>query len=285
MTVRSSIIKRITNEGSFGIRMIFRAIILLFGFWLTNGFDKARLFRFYFMRRIYYGTYALGKLLVDSDKIKLLHRKLKPGDIFLDVGGAFGFFTALAVKIVGPKGKVIVFEPDPICIRFIEDLIEFRKLSNIQLVKAAAWCEDTELKLHLCPENRGENSIFKSPIHSSMITIPAYAIDNYLWNEKQVDFVKIDVQGAEDAVIRGMRQTIISNTNIEIICECSPSDILLSGISIDKFLKNISETGLKAYRLDRVPMTLIQNVADLEDLINSQLLQCDLLLVSTPQCS
>ena len=50
---------------------------------------------------------------------ELIRKNLKEGDTFLDIGGGIGYYTVIASKIVGDKGKVIAFEPDPQYFKFI----------------------------------------------------------------------------------------------------------------------------------------------------------------------
>ena len=110
MVARSGLLKRITNE-PFGPHMLFRAIVLFFGFLLTSTLDHSGVLRSPIGRRLYFCIYAFGKNFFEGDKIALLRERLKPGDVFLDVGGAYGYFSFIASQIVGPASKVIVIEP------------------------------------------------------------------------------------------------------------------------------------------------------------------------------
>ena len=132
------------------------------------------------------------------------------------------------------------------------------------------------LQLHLCPENRGENSVFASPIHQDAVSVPACRIDDRV-GDRSVAVVKIDVQGAEPGVIRGMRETIRRNPGLQIMCECSPSDLALGGVSVDEFLSTLRELGLSAVRMDRQPYAPVASASDLADLASGSYRQCDLL--------
>lgn len=279
MSARQGIFRRIANE-ELSLRTCCRVLVLAAGYLLTLIVETLGLFRFRIARRVYFGLYAMGKWLFDRDKLTVMQSCLREGSVFIDVGGAYGYFTFKADELVGTTGTVIVLEPDPGCYLFIEDRLN-QCQSNIQLHKEAAWHAETELELHICKENRGENSLFRSPIHASSVMIKARKLDSFVDIDQSVDLMKIDVQGAEAAVLQGMKRILSSSPGIAVICECSPADLNLAGVSVDELLTLLINAGFNVFRMDKDLGTKVTQASDLCDLTDRRYGQCDLICYRT----
>lgn len=284
MAGRDKLWERVTNEGTFGIKKMARAAILSAAFFFTWLWESCGLMNNVRARRIYFNIYAIGKNIFDRDKVQLLRNHLRPGDVFVDIGGAFGFFSQLASRLVGPRGKVLALEPDPMCARYIEDVIQSESRSNIELRKAAAWSETAQLRLHLCKENPGENSLFKSPIHEQSTVVQAVRLDDCLPPGERVSLVKIDVQGAEYHALFGMQRIIKESPGLMVLCEFCPDDLKLAGVEPGKLIEFLLERGFEIQRLDKEPAQRVADASDLDDLSHQgQFRQCDLLCRRLPE--
>ena len=276
--VRAGLATRLFNEGH-GPRAVARAAVIGFGFLLTTAFDRAGLFRTFRGRRLYYQIYAAGKTITDASKNALIRRFIRPGDICIDVGGAFGYFTRTASRAVGPAGKVLVLEPDPVGASFVRDLMKLPAHANVELRQIAAWDEQAELTLNLCAENRGENSLFASPIHDGKVVVQALPLDTLFRPDMPVSFVKMDIQGAEVRALRGMTGLLKGRDRVAVLVECSPDDLKMAGASAQEMIDLLLSCGLEIFRLDRHPMEPVYGTDGLRDLSASPFLQCDLLAV------
>lgn len=147
---------------------------------------------------------------------------LCPGDVFIDVGANFGWYTTLGASLVGPTGKVFAFEPSPIASQVVEEMIEDSMLQNVILIKAAVGKENGNVSLFL-PTTRHLHSpsIFQSDPGFVPIQVPVIALDHFapLINVPKVKLVKIDVEGYEPDVLTGMERLIKEKRIKNIICE------------------------------------------------------------------
>lgn len=275
-SVRSGIISRIMNEGNLSIKNVFRAFILLSGFMLTSSLVRLGLFRYKMIRCFYVCIYFLGKRFTDSAKVRLLQKYIQPGAVVLDVGAAFGFYTLIFSKLADSDGQIIAFEPGPMYLPFLRDLIDKKELSNTKIALYAVYSEQARLDLHICRENPGENSLFRSPVHSNSVSVPAVSLDQYI-DLPSINFIKIDVQGAEYHVIQGMQKIIRKNPSIVILLECSPSDLEAAGTNTERLLGVLHELGLRVFRCDTSPPSEVFKVSDLDYLHNLKFGQCDLI--------
>jgi FkbM family methyltransferase len=141
-----------------------------------------------------------------------LSNYLKSGDVFYDIGANVGFFTVLAAKLVGSSGKVYAFEPDrqnADCIRHNIQLNQFNNTAVWQ--KAVSHTTGTgELLLAEYSGGHTLSVVDRPPDLAGSITVELVSIDDLISQGKLTppNLVKIDVEGAELDVLRGMIQTI-----------------------------------------------------------------------------
>jgi len=132
---------------------------------------------------------------------------IKPGDIVIDVGSHVGIFTIKAAKAVGPKGLVVSIEPEPKNLSLLLKNIKLHHLNNVIVVRKAAWFKKGNIKLYLA-SSPGSHSILTPTgrwIHVDCDTLDQICLEIGL---KKVDFIKIDVEGAELEVLKGAERLL-----------------------------------------------------------------------------
>jgi FkbM family methyltransferase len=151
--------------------------------------------------------------IFESETINFCKKAMKNGDFIFDIGANIGFHTLVFNSLVTPKGKVISFEPEDSNFNKLTNNISINNISNsISLIKKAASDKNETLKLYLAKDNNlGAHSIFeRDELSKEFLEIPAIKIDDFVIENKieKIDFIKIDVEGAEMQVIKGMTETI-----------------------------------------------------------------------------
>jgi len=142
----------------------------------------------------------------------LFYSLVEKGMTVVDVGANFGYFTILAAKLVGNEGLVLAFEPEPTVYKAL--------IKNIQVNN---WNNVRPLQLAVGDLNGKEFNI--SPNVNPLETI---SLDSFL--QTDVDIVKIDVEGGELEVLRGMKN-ILAKGKVKIICEVHPAQLSSLGYS------------------------------------------------------
>ena len=147
---------------------------------------------------------------------EIVKREVKEGDVCVDVGASIGYFTMLFAQRVGLSGKVYSFEPTQNQFKYVRENI---KANNYQMQVIAenmgAWSSETEIKLKV---NAGNEQICK-----------VMPVDLIL--PRKVDFIKIDVDGAEPEVLKGLEETIKNNPQLKLIIEYYPKYIEMMGLN------------------------------------------------------
>jgi FkbM family methyltransferase len=148
------------------------------------------------------------------------------GDTVIDVGAHIGLYTLIAAKRVGSSGKVIAIEPDPDNFKILKKNILLNQLSNVEALECAVYSTKEKLKLFL-PELEQGRTIFNTVMQdragtsNNFLEVEANTLDNILNenNIQRVNWIKIDVEGAELEVLKGAVDTLSSNKNITLVIE------------------------------------------------------------------
>jgi len=132
-----------------------------------------------------------------------LHYNLKKGDVVLDAGAFTGDYTIFAAKKVGNSGKVIALEPDAKNRKILIKNIKHEKLSNVIILPVGLWGSNQFIDanfngLHSSIQNQGKNNI------------EVVKLDDLIKRLKiqKLDFIKMDIEGAEIEAIKGSVNTL-----------------------------------------------------------------------------
>jgi FkbM family methyltransferase len=137
---------------------------------------------------------------------------LRPGDTFYDVGANLGFFTMLAARLVGPSGRVYAFEPVPenaAAVRHNARLNDFGQVTVLEKAVADAAGRG-ELRQAHHAGGSALSTVAPPPDVKGIIPVEIVTIDGLVTGGTCAppSLVKIDVEGAEMAVLEGMVETM-----------------------------------------------------------------------------
>ncbi len=177
------------------------------------------------------GRAELG--LWERDVLRFLASELHPGDLVYDIGSNIGLYAIFLAKAVGQKGQVIAFEPESQSHRRLRDNVELNAIGNVRTLQVALGDYNGEAKLYFSDDDL----LFSNLIRARHKNI-AYQIVKVMEGDRLREsenlpcprVVKIDVEGFEYAVMRGLSATL-SNSACEIVaCEVHPT-LLPSGVT------------------------------------------------------
>jgi FkbM family methyltransferase len=170
-------------------------------------------------------TDNLGYLIgtTETHLERAIRKYVSAGDTVYDIGAHIGYVSLSLSKRVGPNGRVIAFEPLPRNVDLLRETIEVNGLKNIRLLDCAASdrCGKTSIRV-------GDNPAMASMLWhrdnpcAIELVIRTVAVDDLI-EARDLGcprFVKIDVEGAEGLVLKGMRRTIATSQPVLFI-ECS----------------------------------------------------------------
>ncbi len=185
----------------------------------------------------------------EREERALIERAVLPGMIAVDVGANVGLHTLGLARRVGPEGRVHALEPEPDNFRLLARGVQKAHLKNVRLHQVAASDAPGTLTLYLSDANRGDHRTSPAPEARRSFTVSATPIDLLLAGEPRIDFVKIDVQGGEVVVLRGMKETLRRCEKIGVLCELTPALLGRAGSSGEELVALLREQGLAPHRI------------------------------------
>jgi FkbM family methyltransferase len=140
--------------------------------------------------------------------LQFLERFLQPGMIVVDAGAHEGYYTLFASRRVGRTGKVIAFEPSPRERKALRWHVLVNQCWNVRIQGLALGSEAGEAEFHIVDgAQTGLNSLKPPAIldGTSIIKVQVTSLDDWVraQNLDRVDFIKLDVEGAELSVVKG----------------------------------------------------------------------------------
>ena len=181
----------------------------------------------------------------EKSEIKSFKKLIKKGDTVLDIGTYIGLHTLTFAKLVGNQGKVISFEPVPSNFELLKKNVEINGYTNVILVNKAVSNRNGNEKLYLSNLNPGDTRLgdFGKEFDKS-IKVKTIRIDDYL--DDDVDFIKMDIQGAEPFAIDGMT-SLLQKKSIKILIEFWPFGIQQNKVNVREFLERLDSFGFNFY--------------------------------------
>ncbi|MCX6769999.1 MAG: FkbM family methyltransferase [Candidatus Micrarchaeota archaeon] len=137
-----------------------------------------------------------------------LMRPARSGDVVLDCGSCHGLYAFYISKTVGKTGKVYCFEPDPENFKILARNVQKNKSGNICPIQAGIWSQSTTLEF--LSQNIG-SCVSRGAKAPNTIKVKVFSLADFFkeQNLSKIDFVKMDIEGAEVEVLGSSREFIV----------------------------------------------------------------------------
>ncbi|MEJ5384298.1 MAG: FkbM family methyltransferase [Fimbriimonadales bacterium] len=147
--------------------------------------------------------FLLGKY--EQEFFKAFKQSIKRGMVVYDVGAHWGFYSLIAARLTGVSGQVIAFEPLPNNIQILRKNLIANKIRNVSLIEAAVAEQDG-----LARFDPGDDTGLGHLSSEGSLEVRVVSLDS-LWEKKEIPppaVIKIDVEGAEELVLKGAQQLL-----------------------------------------------------------------------------
>ncbi len=214
------------------------------------------------------GALALGKF--EPFETGVFRSLVKPGMNVVDIGAHIGYYSLIAAKQVGPAGKVFSFEPEPKNFNLLSKNARANGSKNIMTLNTALSDTSGTRELYLEKYNKGHHSFAKNPHSKEVITVKTETLDEALkqFGSAKIDVLKIDVEGAEPVVLRGMKETIRQSPNMIIFTEVYPRSMAKMGESAEAYLSELASLGFSLSVIDE-EAEAVTPIGDIREFIAS----------------
>ncbi|MHC9543674.1 MAG: FkbM family methyltransferase [Vulcanimicrobiota bacterium] len=193
---------------------------------------------------LYYPLFVLYKNISDRKEMTLLQHLVKPGDRIIDIGANIGVYTRRLAKLTGPDGEVNAFEPHPNNFALLARFT--RCMPAIKTFHAAVGDRDETIDLYVSDNFNVDHRTYKTAEKRGRQKVPCCSIDSFL-NGKTVDFIKMDIQGAEYRALMGMQKTLNISPQLTMLTELWPYGLTEAGSSCEEVIGLLQKNGFYLY--------------------------------------
>ncbi len=185
----------------------------------------------------------------DLLEIELVRGYLQPGDVAVDVGACTGLYTKVCADAVGPAGTVHAIEPDATNFRKLLQYVASHGLENVRMYMHASVEKAGPQKLYLNKDNSGDHHTWEDPDDlRESVEVAGILLDSLI--EDSVQFIKIDVQGAELEVLRGAEKLMERSRTLAMLIEWWPYGLLKNGQGTMDMIRYLIRLGFDVYYID-----------------------------------
>lgn len=209
--------------------------------------------------RVHLGSDLGWALFVDGcfepNQFAFLHSVLNRGMAFFDVGANDGLYSLFASKLCGPEGIVIALEPSRREFGRLQSNLRLNHTSNALPIRVAAWHRNGTATLQVAEEaHAGHNTLGRFVYQTEKVAderVRTVRLDVLIKRRQihRVDVLKIDVEGAETAVLQGSVEMIQRDHPI-VLVEASHPQLQSQGSSSGELLELVRAWGYRVYGFD-----------------------------------
>jgi FkbM family methyltransferase len=175
-----------------------------------------------------------------------LRESLGEGDCVLDIGANIGYYALMAARLVGPRGKVYAIEPVPHNMKLLDDSIRINNYTNIETFPLAMGQSDGAATMYVS-DHPNWSSFYRPRKVTGEIDIRVSSVDSFLKGKRPPGVIRMDVEGYEYEIVRGMNDFLASGQPLRLFIEFHP-DIMGRQKATD-FLATLKEHGFKLKKL------------------------------------
>jgi FkbM family methyltransferase len=180
----------------------------------------------------------------EADTVELVRKITRPGMVALDIGANVGYYTRLLSTLVGSSGHVLAFEPHPRSFTLLRQ--NTVRLKNLSLIEMAVGHMEGRATLYDSLSESGGSSLRNDARHvaelrgslggqalaprvvkdlpTTTYSVKTTSVDSYLSEQhiREVNIVKIDIEGAELEALRGMEEIVERSKQMAMFIELNP---------------------------------------------------------------
>lgn len=189
--------------------------------------------------------------VVEPVMTKVVGGEVKKGDVVLDIGASIGYYTLIFARLAGENGKVFAFEPAPEMAALLRKNVSENGYKNVTIEQKAGSDKNGKASLYLCGDNNMAHTLCAMHDGRRSVEIETIRLDDYFpAHAGGIDFLKIDVEGAECAALEGLSGVLERNRNIKIVTEFHPKWLKMFGTDPGDYLALLTRHGFKLYNIN-----------------------------------
>jgi FkbM family methyltransferase len=206
-----------------------------------------------------HGDY-LSRLVAEPEDpfmAELFESSIPRGGAVVDGGAYLGYHTLLAARRVGPRGKVLSFEPNPVTYRALRrNVRENGYEDRVIALPLAIGAWSGRRTFYVGADDAGKSGPFVPERWREATPTRTLSLDSHVAG-RSIDVVKLDVDGGEVEALRGMKRTLELSPRARLFVECNPASLANAGTSVSALLEELAEIGFEVEVVDEERRTLL----------------------------
>jgi FkbM family methyltransferase len=185
----------------------------------------------------------------EPETCALIEAVLKPGMTFVDLGANIGIFTLLGARAVGPRGRVVAFEPAPKVMVYLERNVHNNGFAEQVTLVPSAVADRTGLVRFAFSNEYSVAAHIAVSEEPAALEVHATSLDEYFRDAgwPAIHLIKMDVEGAEPSVLRGMPELVRRNPRVSLVFEVLASTFEGHPDQLAAFFESLAALGFNAF--------------------------------------
>ncbi len=196
----------------------------------------------------------------EESSTRAIETIVQKGMIVVDIGANIGHYSVILGTIVGENGKVHAFEANHEVVKLLRDNCDINGLlhTNTIVNNFAVIDSPQELSLHVLEKHLGSSSIMnfdpafieRNKETFRKVSVLGVSLDSYFKKGSHVDLVRIDAEGSELLILKGMKRVISENPHIVIVAECNKPLLEANGQTVENFINAFLQEKFRPYLIN-----------------------------------
>lgn len=157
---------------------------------------------------VLYGYHELNS----TNEVKKI---IKPGMRILEIGANIGYYALIETTLAGKNGFLYAFEPSPFNFSLLKKNLEINNIKNTELYQKAIGAKNTTSKFYVADKSNLSSFIKRFDMdmykNGSIIDMEMITLEKFLEDKEQIDFIRMDVEGYENEVLKGAQNILKIN--------------------------------------------------------------------------
>ena len=188
---------------------------------------------------------------VEEEEVRLIRSTCKGLNNIIDIGANVGFLSLEMAQVA--KGKIFCFEPNPYTFSKLVDLVSINKDKGSDYNFICAAVGETSNFVNFYVSERDYLGVMSSQVQTDpdakLIKVPIVSLDDFFYEEElKIDFIKIDVEGAELFVLKGAIQ-LLKKFSPKLLIEIHGPFLHSFGYTVSDLFQFLNELGYQSYNI------------------------------------
>ena len=195
---------------------------------------------------------ALGSKRPPRYATRLFAESIPRGGAVVHGGAYLGYHSLIAARAVGPSGRVMAFEPNPVSYRALRSNVRRNGYGDRVIalpLGIAAW--SGRRTLYIGEGDGRSSSLFVPDRWNESTQAKTLSLDSTIGG-RAIDVIKLTLEGGEVEALRGMRRTLELSPTARLFVECNPRALVRAGAGVAALLDELRDLWMRVLVIDEV---------------------------------